>query len=322
MTSPSRFPVIDGHVDMIYDLVRHHPDKPLEDLPDAWCSLPRLTAGNAKIIVSAFYCQDGCNGPMTAAENLRSLLRYADEYLKALPTIRTRQELAACFEGTGNAGALLLLENADPLLEFDPEVLKRRGFLIVGLTHAGRNRIGCGNKVENPTGLSEAGRSLVTRLDRLGFALDLAHLSEPCFRETVDIFAGPLVSTHTGIRAFCDTPRNLSDQQIRAILDRDGMIGLAAYPGMLSTAGEACIDDYSRQLDWLIRKYGPWGIGIGSDFGGFDTMCRGLEDHSALPRVAEQLAAAGHSDQVIAAVFGENWSRFFSRLLDSTPVNI
>jgi len=322
MTSPSRFPVIDGHVDMIYDLVRHHPDKPLEDLPAAWCGLPRLAAGNAKIIVSAFYCQDGCNGPATAAENLRSLLRYADRNLKALPTIRTRDELAACFAGTGHAGALLLLENADPLLEFDPAVLKRRGFLVVGLTHAGRNRIGCGNKVENPSGLSEAGRSLVTRLDRLGFALDLAHLSEQGFRETADSFAGPLVSTHTGIRAFCDNPRNLSDRQIRTILDREGMIGLAAYPGMLSSSGEACIDDYFRQLDWLIQRYGPRGIGIGSDFGGFDAMCRGLEDHSALPRVADLLAAAGYSDQVIAAVFGENWFRFFSRLLDAAPADI
>lgn len=315
MTPPGRFRVIDGHVDLLYDLVRHHPDKPLEDVSDAWCGLPRLAAGNVRIVVSAFYCQDGCNGPLSAAENLRSLLRYAESNLKALPVIRTRQELAACFEGSGNPGTLPLLENADPLLEFDPEVLARQGFRVVGLTHAERNRIGCGNNAENPTGLTGAGRSLVARLDRLGMAIDTAHLSEPSFRDLLEIFSGPLVSTHTGIRSFCDTPRNLTDRQIRAILDREGMIGLAAYPGMLDPSGKADSTDFFRQLDWLIQKYGPGGIGIGSDFGGFDTMCRGLEDYSALPRVAEFLSDAGYSDRVIEGVLGENWLRFFSRLL-------
>lgn len=319
MTKPILFPVADGHVDLVYDLMRHHPGTPVEDLTESWCSLPRLAAGNVRVIVAACYCQDACNGPLTASGNLRSLLQYAEDYLKVLPVIRTPRELAGCFEGTGAPGALLLLENADPLLEYDPEILRLRGFRLVGLTHAGRNRIGCGNKVEFPSGLTEAGRSLVARLDRLGMAIDTAHLSEPCFREVADTFSGPLVSTHTGIRAFCDTPRNLSDQQARTILARDGMIGLAVYPGMLTPTGEADIHDYFRQLDWLLQRYGPRGIGIGSDFGGFDTACRDLEDHASLPRLAGLLSDAGYSDQVIGAVFGENWRGFFSGLLGTVP---
>ena len=319
MTKPILFPVADGHVDLVYDLMRRHPGTPVEDLTESWCSLPRLAAGNVRVIVAACYCQDACNGPLTASGNLRSLLQYAEDYLKVLPVIRTPRELAGCFEGAGAPGALLLLENADPLLEYDPEILRLRGFRLVGLTHAGRNRIGCGNKVEFPSGLTEAGRSLVARLDRLGMAIDTAHLSEPCFREVADTFSGPLVSTHTGIRAFCDTPRNLSDQQARTILGRDGMIGLAVYPGMLTRTGEADIHDYFRQLDWLLQRYGPRGIGIGSDFGGFDTACRDLEDHASLPRLAGLLSDAGYSDQVIGAVFGENWRRFFSGLLGTVP---
>jgi membrane dipeptidase len=310
-------PVIDAHVDLIYDLLRHHPETRLADLPeDAWIGLPKLAIGGVRVIVSAFYCEDAHNGTGKAADNLRFLLEYADTYLGELKTIRTVEELKACFYGTAPPGALRLLENADALLEYPPEILKSKGFRVVGLTHVGKNRIGDGNKVSDPGGLSREGRTLVGELDRLGFALDTAHLSEPCFRETIDIFSGPILSSHTGLRAFCDTPRNLSDEQIGVILSRGGIIGLAAFPGMLSSNELADISDVFRQIDRLVQKFGAEGVAIGSDFGGYDTVCEGFEDHSRIPELAEMLAGAGYGDRAVTGILGGNWFRFFSALLD------
>lgn len=308
-------PVIDAHVDLIYDLLRHHPDKPLAELPEAWLSLPKMEKGGVRVIVSAFYCEDSLNGPEKSADNLRFLLEYAGKNLGKLKSIRSEEELESCYHGTGAPGTLLLLENADALLEFTPESLKREGFRIVGLTHVGKNRVGDGNTVTDPGGLTPAGRELVGELDRLGFAIDMAHLSAPCFSEVADTFSGPILSTHTGIRAFCNTPRNLSDEQIRIILSRGGVIGLAAFPGMLSTSRKAGIADYFRQLDWLVQQYGPEGIAIGTDFGGFYGACEGFEDYSRLPQLIEMLAEAGYPDTAIAGILGENWFRFFSGLL-------
>jgi membrane dipeptidase len=309
-------PVIDAHVDLLYDLIRHHPETPFADLTlDAWVNLQKLSDGGVRVIISAFYCEDAHNGPVKAAENLRFLLEYAEKYLGGLKTIRTREDLESCHHGTGSPGALLLLENTDALLEFPPESLKRKGFRIIGLTHVGKNRIGDGNAVQDPAGLSPEGRNLVKELDRLGFAIDTAHLSEPCFREVTDIFSGPLLSSHTGLRAFCDTPRNLSEEQIRIILSRGGVIGLAAYPGMLSTTGRADISDVFRQIDWLAQKFGPGGVAIGSDFGGYDSVCEGFEDHSRIPELAGMLSAAGYPDTTVEGILGGNWFRFFSHVL-------
>jgi membrane dipeptidase len=129
------------------------------------------------------------------------------------------------------------------------------------------------------------------------------------------MFSGRLISTHTGFRTYCDTPRNLSDEQVRIILSRGGIIGVAAFPGMLSPDGQADISLLFRQIDWFVQKFGPAGIGLGTDFGGYDTVCKGFEDHSRLPALAELLADAGYPDSSIRDILGDNWFRFFLELL-------
>jgi membrane dipeptidase len=311
------YPAIDSHVDLLFDLIRHHPDKQLKDLPDAWVSLPKLVEGGVRVIVSAFYCKDAYNGPQ-AEDNLRYLLEYSERYLGGLPPIRSAAELASCYQGSGEPGALLLLENADPLVELPPKILKQRGFLAVGLTHFGANRIADGNAVPNPAGLTPTGRNLVRELDHLGFAIDTAHLPDPGFWEVVDLFSGPLLSSHTGFRAFFDAPRNLSDKQIRAILSRGGVMGIAACPSILSEHERADISLVFRQIDWFVQKYGPQGIGIGSDFGGYSTICKRFEDHTRFPRLAELLVKSGYPDKDVEGVLGGNWFRFFSSLLNKS----
>ncbi len=308
-------PVIDCHVDLLYDLLRHHPHTPLMELSHSWVGLPKLAAGGVRVIVSVFYCPDACNGPTTAAAHYRFLLEYAGRFLQGLRTIRTAAELSSILHGAGPPGMILLLENADPLLEYPPRLLKADGFVAVGLTHACRNRIGDGNAVDDPEGLTPAGRELAAELDRLGFAIDTAHLSEPAFHEVAELFTGPLFSSHTGLRAFNDFPRNLSDAQIKTILQRDGVIGLAACPSLLSEDIRAGITDFFRQVDWFVQRYGAEGIGIGSDFGGYDTVCAGFNDHARIPDLAKMLISAGYPDDAVEGILGGNWFRFFSRLL-------
>lgn len=316
-----RYPVIDAHVDLLHDLMARHPKISLGDLPQAWVSFPRLREGRVRVMATAFYCPDSHNGPDRAAGHLRSLLEYADTYLDGLALVTTPEELEACYRSAGGPGVLRLLENGDALVEIPAEELKRSGFRVVGLTHGGRNRLADGNGVEHPEGLTPAGRSLVRELERLGFAIDTAHLSEPAFREVAGLFSGPLISSHTGLRSFFRIPRNLSEEQVGIIISRGGVIGIAAAPEILSPDGRADIAVVFRQIDRLVQRHGAECVGIGSDFGGYDSVCDGMEDHSRLPLLGELLERAGYPEQAVAGIMGGNWFRFFQRLLAASPVD-
>jgi membrane dipeptidase len=279
-----------------------------------------LREGNVRVLVSAFYCEDAWNGPGKAQARLQALLNYRERYIGEIPPIRTAEDLEDAFSGPGGTGCLFLLENADALADATPEDLKAKGFVAVGLTHAGRNRLGDGNGVKSPEGLTPKGREVVRALDRKGFILDVAHLSEPCFREVAGLFTGPLISSHTGFRRTCDTPRNLSDEQVDLLLTRGGVIGVTVNPEMLTPEGDATLRDVFEQADRLVQRYGHRGVAVGSDFGGFDGTCHGLEQVGCFERLGDLFAEQGYPGEAIAAILGGNWYRLYaSRLPAGVP---
>jgi membrane dipeptidase len=308
-------PVIDGHVDLVYAMQRYAPGTPFTDLAAGPITPQTLARGGVRLLVGALYCADAHNGAGSAAAHLRQLMAFADRQLNGLVPVRTGTELEACCRGETAPGILPLLENGDALADGGLDVYEAWGLRVVGLTHAGANRLADGNAVARPGGLRPAGRQLVAELTQRGWAIDVAHLAEPGFRELLDLFPGPLLCSHTGLRRFCDRPRNLDDGQIAALLDRDGVVGLAFAPEMLVPAGRADLEEVFRQLDWLVQRYGDAGVALGSDLGGFDGECAGLEDHGRLGRLARRLARAGYPEAAVARIMGGNWRRFYGKLL-------
>ena len=308
-------PVIDGHVDLVYAMQRSAPETPFAELATGPITPQTLARGGVRLLVGALYCADAHNGAGTAAAHLRQLMAFADRQLTGLVPVRTGTELEACCRGEIGPGILPLLENGDALADGGLDVYEAWGLRVVGLTHAGANRLADGNAVARPGGLRPAGRQLVAKLAQRGWAIDVAHLAEPGFRELLDLFPGPLLCSHTGLRRFCDRPRNLDEWQIAALLERDGVLGLAFAPEMLVPAGGVDLEEVFRQLDWLIQRYGDGGVALGSDLGGFDGECAGLEDYSRLGRLVRRLERAGYQSASVARIMGGNWRRFYGRLL-------
>ena len=310
------FPVIDSHVDLIYMMMRQAPEVQFCNLANNQITPQKLRQGNVRVVVSAFYCPDSFNGHLTAVSYLQTLWSYAKRNMQGLFTISTADELDMYYHSDIGSGALLLIENADALVDLNFADLKKYGFKGVGLTHAGKNRIGDGNSVKNPSGLTKKGRQLVSKINRLKFFIDVAHLSEPCFWETVDIFDGPLISSHTGFKRFCDLPRNLSDRQMQVLIKRRGIIGVTVNPEMLTINNQpATIIDVFRQIDWFVQKFGVNNVGIGSDFGGFDVVNQGLEHHGRFIGLIELFTRYGYPNDGIAKIMGGNWYRFYTALL-------
>jgi membrane dipeptidase len=306
---------IDGHVDLIYEMMGRYPNVPLPNLTDCAVTLSGMREANVRLIVAALYCADSHNGPGSAAPHLQSLMDYARTYFTEMVRVDSCGDLQRCLADGSPPGYLLLLENSDALVDLDLRGVKDAGIRIAGLTHAGSNRLGDGNGVIRPRGLSAAGKRLVKDLEAQGFAIDVAHLADPGFADLVRIFDGPIVSSHTGFRFFYDTPRNLTREQMDVLFARGGIVGITVNPEMLSATGTAGIDEVFRHVDWVAQKVGPDHVAIGSDFCGFDHPNTDIGAISRLPLIAEMLRERGYPADAVDSIMGGNWHRFYRSLL-------
>lgn len=306
-----RILIADGHVDLLYHMMRTAPKTPFDRLEEGPLTPASFEVANLSLVVSAFYCADQYNGPETSVKHLQSLFDYSKEMLVSLTPIASRADLETVFEDNQKTGLIYLLENGDALVDEDIQKWQVKGIRAVGLTHAGQNRIGSGNGVKNPSGLTTAGRRLVQALSASSLPIDVAHLSEPCFTDLIKIFNGPLFSSHTGLRRFCDLPRNLSGDQVRYIMAQDGVIGVTVNPEMLSTSQQAGVDDVFRHIDWLVQRFEDRQVAVGSDFGGFEMSCQGLAHPGQFSALTDIMAQNGYPLSAIKNIMGRNWYRFY-----------
>ena len=139
--------------------------------------------------------------------------------------------------------------------------------------------------------------------------LDLAHASPRTFWDAVDVHGHdtPLIVSHTGVRAVRDSWRNLDDDQIRAVADTGGVVGVIFHGGYLRRAGwRATAHDVVRHIEHVLRVGGQDAAAIGSDYDGFIVPAKGLRSVSALPRLTQAMLDRGHSHDRIRRVLGAN----------------
>ena len=245
-----------------------------------------------------------------------------------LRRIRTRADLDDHWErweadpAATPLGFILAMEGADPIVEpSQAEEWWELGLRSANLAHYGASRYAVGTGEEGP--LTAAGRDLLREFERLGIILDMTHLSDEGFFQAIDAFSGPVLASHNNCRALVPAQRQFSDEQIRLLIGRGAVIGVALdawmlHPGWVrgETLGdvvplEALVDhiDHLCQLAGNVHH-----VAIGSDLdGGFGTeqTPRGLDRISDLQKLDAMLAARGYPDEAISAVFHGNWLRFF-----------
>ncbi len=310
-------PVVDGHVDLLYFLMGNDciKNKKFTEIEHKLFSQKAFTSADVSFIVSAFYCPDQFNGQKTSSDFFLFLLDYYDRYIDGLVKITSADDIGRCCGSKKKTGVLFLLENADSLVDLGVDILKEYAFGAVGLTHVGKNRIGDGNSIRFADGLSRKGREIVKQIDAVDVAIDIAHLSDPCIKELANIFSGPVLSSHTGFRKFCDMPRNLSEDHMKFIVERSGMIGVSVSPEMLSSDKKAGCYDVFVHIDWFVQRFGHECIGIGSDFGGFNIPNTEIDSYAKLASLKTMFMEHGYPPSAVADIMGENWCRFYGKIL-------
>lgn len=198
------------------------------------------------------------------------------------------------------------------------ERFRRRGVVYMTLCHNGDNDIcdsarGAGEH----GGLSEFGRRVVAEMNRVGMLIDLSHAAESTFYAALQASAQPVVCSHSSCRALCNHPRNLTDEQMRALAAKGGVVQVTMYSGFLREEGAATLDDFMRHLLHAIDVAGIDHVGIGTDFDG-DGGIVGCADASQLRNVTRELLRRGFLPGEIEKIWGGNWLRVMRQVQNAS----
>ena len=258
--------IADAHVDILLELAhREHRLGETEVFSRTW--LPLLEAGGVGLQVCPVFVDLELQPEGSLREALRQVTALAHALAESpdrLIAVRSRADLDAV-EGGERMGLMLALEGVEPFgyEVATADVFWELGLRMAGLTWNRRNPFADGAAEEG--GLSRLGRSLLRRFAELGVILDLAHASEQLFRQCLDSYDGPVCVTHAGCRALNETPRNLSDEQLRELAARDGIFGLMIHPLAIDPVSPT-IERVVDHLEHAASVTGPDRVCLGGDW--------------------------------------------------------
>jgi membrane dipeptidase len=309
---------VDGHVDLPYFMMNHALKPRLSEIDDAPFTVEKAGKVGVRLFCTAIYCEDRFNGA-DSLTHFQDILNFTKRQYDNVVIIKDKSDLDGLTAKDEDTGTLFLLENGDALAANIPFIaeLKEEGIGIVGLTHAGKNRLADGNSVRYPYGITSDGKEVIGSLNKNGLIIDVAHLHTKCFFQLLDLAEGPLISSHTGVRELFNTPRNIYLKQVKELIERGGVVGITFNPEMLSPGGKACLKDVFAHLDTVVQKFGPKGVGIGSDYCGFDLFTEGLEEITGITSLIDVMLDHGYAHEDVNDIMGRNWLRFYESYLNA-----
>jgi membrane dipeptidase len=281
--------------------------------------IPRLREGGVDCQVFAVSSERDRTPPhplRTALEMIDTFYRECEINRGSIRPVTTYDEIIKTVK-EGRVAAMLSIEGAD-VIEGRLSMLKvfhRLGVRIVGLVHSLRNLLADGvTDARTGGGLSELGAQAVEELDQLGILIDVSHLSDAGFWDLMDLAKGPVIASHSNSRAVCDHPRNLTDEMIQALADRDGVMGMNFAPFFVHPTRPS-VETLVDHIDHIVGLVGPDHIGLGSDFDGIPSTPAGLEDVARMPNITAELVLRGYQDEEVRKILGENHLRLFKKVL-------
>ncbi|GAA4701402.1 dipeptidase [Brevibacillus fulvus] len=280
-------------------------------------SLPEMKRGNVHIQVFDVWVPTEHKGAR-AYRSAMEMIKIFHQQVAVPPVtaIYSRGDLEQCVLKE-KKGAILFIEGGHPLGHDlgNLHELYRMGVRGIGLTWNIRNQLADGCLQPSPRGLTLFGRQVVREMNRLGMMVDVSHLAEPGFWEVLELSSTPVIASHSNTRKLCDHPRNLTDQQIRALIEKDSVMGLT-FVDMFVTSEKRTvwIDDLLRHLDHVCALGGLDHVAFGSDFDGTVERFGDLSSAGEYQRLVNALLKHFKEDEVKKIMF-ENWLRVFQNVL-------
>lgn len=287
------------------------------DLPQQQFSLSKVTPQMRWAQCCAIFVPDGLKDRGAIAYydfHQKNFARQMSSLSEKVVQCRTAEDIERAWS-TGRAAAILTIENGSPLagrLE-RVEQLARDGVRMITLTWNGENEIGSGNTTDH--GLSPFGRAVVPEMEAQGILVDVSHLNDPGFYDLLEVAQRPFVASHSNARSVCSHKRNLTDDQIRVMVERQCLIGLNYSNYFLRDDGQpATLEDLYRHIAHFLELGAEDCLALGSDFDGTDVPpC--LDSMDKVAGLYSCLTGLGLSSALTEKIMWRNAMEFFRKNL-------
>ena len=238
-------------------------------------------------------------------------------------------------------GIILGFQNATPIEDNIRliQIFQDLGVRIIQLTYQDRNYVGDGCWERKDAGLSEFGFRVIKEMNRQGILIDLSHAGEKTSMDAIEASRKPVAFTHANPSSIVDNPRNKTDEQILALVEKGGVIGATLYPPLLATKDRSTLNEYLDMIDYLVELAGIEHVALGSDFTEkqpkdffIDALTgkswekplvdieypiiypEGIRSATDFPKITKGLMSRDYSETDIKKIMGENWIQLFSKV--------
>ncbi len=317
--------VIDTHCDSILDHVSGQ--RNLGEKSSArHLDLPRLIEAGVRAQFMACYIEPEYKperGLARALTLIDGVYRLAEDNPTLAAIARTAGEIKEIAD-SGRVALVISIEGGEGLGAGKTEdllaalrILYRLGVRCLSLTWNQRNLLADGiGESATRGGLTETGVAVVKEMNRLGMIVDVSHLSEAGFWHLMEISKKPLIASHSNARALCEHKRNLSDDQIRHLARRGGVVGITFATAFLDReVARANLERVIDHVEYVANLVGVDHVGIGSDFDGIDATPAGLSDVTSLPVLSRGLLRRGFSEEQVHKIMGGNHLRLIGEIV-------
>lgn len=298
--------LIDGHCDTITRLMEDNKELIKND---CHIDIEKLKNFNSPVQFFAIWLQ-----PKYYKNPMEQTLKYIDFYntqLEKYSEFISKAETVKDIEKNRNCNkisAVLTIEGGEAIEEISSlKFLYDLGIRAISLTWNSNNKI-AGGIEENKIGLTDFGYSVVSEMNKLGIIMDVSHLSEKGFWDFDKVAENSYMASHSNVKNLCNNRRNLTDEQIKAIANKNGIIGINLYSDFLSDNGTSTIEDILKHIDYIIKLVGSDYIGFGCDFDGIDKTPELISDVSKLELVTQKIITL-YGDSVAEKILHNNFMR-------------
>lgn len=302
----------------------------IANAPKDHTDIPRLRAGGVgAVFFSVYVAATYVEGNHSANRALQMIDTVQHDIIDRYPKEFAQAFTAADIERAhrqGKIAALMGIEGGHAI-EDSPRLLRdfyRLGVRYMTLTHWNTNNWAdssgdiTNDKIQHHNGLTPLGKDIVHEMNRLGMMVDISHVADKTFFDALETSQAPIVASHSACRALTNAPRNMTDEMIRALAKKGGVIQMNIYCNFISQRSadapkdapvRATLDDLVAHIDHVRQIAGIDAIGIGTDFDGITCAPIGLDDVSKFPNLTRALLMKGYSEGDIRKIYGGNTLR-------------